>query len=136
VSLRIEHLKELKKNLLRWEIYEGISLKGFLTDIDKQNMVMHCMLKTIQSAIDVGDDIIRIKDLEMPSSYKEIFDILERHNLIDKKLSSELVFLAGFRNVLVHLYWKIDLKKVHRVLKTKRIYLKRFYEKTFKSLKL
>lgn len=130
-----EHLNELKKRIELWKKQESIDFNDFAKEIETRDKIMHNMLVAIQSVIDIGDDLIRIKNLEMPSSYKEIFDILGKHNLIDKGLTREMAFLAGFRNVLVHLYWKIDLKKVHAVLRSKRTYLEEFYEKAVKFIK-
>jgi len=128
-----EHLKELIRALKQWERYEKIEKERFLSDEDVQNMVMHGMLRTIQAAIDLGNDIIMIKEFEEPSTYKEIFEILARHNIIDRSLAEELKKLAGFRNVLVHLYYKIDLEEVYRVLRTKRKVLED-YLKTISSI--
>lgn len=89
-------------------------------------MVFHGMLKAIQATIDLGNDLITEKKLEEPSTYKEIFLILERANFLDKRLARELSSLVGFRNVLVHLYWKVNLKKVYRILKTKDRILEQF----------
>ena len=37
----------------------------------------------VNSAIDLGNEIISAKKLEMPQSYKEIFEILANNKLID-----------------------------------------------------
>ncbi len=135
-ELLIEHVKELRKSLERWKVYEEISFEEFSSDIDKQNMIFHGMLRAIQAAIDIGNDIIAMKNLEEPTSYKEIFIILSNAKIIDKKLAKELSSLAGFRNVLVHLYYKIDLKRAYHILKTKRKVLERFLKSITKKIKL
>ncbi|MEM5828012.1 MAG: DUF86 domain-containing protein [Candidatus Aenigmatarchaeota archaeon] len=120
------YLKELVKNLEKWKQYEKISEEEFLSNEDYQNMIMHCILRAIQASIDIGNEIIRMKNFREPSSYKEIFEILYEKKVIGKDLKEELKFLAGFRNVLVHLYLEIDLKKVYKILKTKREILEEF----------
>ncbi|BFI73533.1 DUF86 domain-containing protein [Nanoarchaeota archaeon] len=121
-----EHIKELIKGLKQWEKYEKIDKNKFLSDEDTQNMVMYGMLRTIQSMIDIGNDIIEIFNFEEPSTYKEIFEILKKHNIIDEELSEELKKLAGFRNVLVHIYYDIDLNKVYEVLISGRNNIEKF----------
>lgn len=120
------YLKELVKNLEKWKEYEKISEEEFLSNEDYQNMIMHCMLRAIQASIDIGNEIIRMKKFREPSSYKEVFEILYEKKVIGKDLKEELKFLAGFRNVLVHLYLEIDLKKIYKILKTKRGVLEEF----------
>jgi len=112
--------------LEKWKQDEKISFKQFLSDTEKQNSVCYNMLISIQCAIDLGNFIIEKKGLEIASTYSEVFQILEKNKIINKKLADELSFLARFRNALAHIYWKIDLKKVYRVLKTKRTVLEKF----------
>jgi len=74
-----EHLKELKKYLDVWKRYKKeVKFWDFYENIDVQNMVLHCMFVAIQSAIDVANDIIVMKNLEEPSTYKESFEILRK----------------------------------------------------------
>lgn len=44
------------------------------------------------------------------------FEILNQARLLSAPLSQKLSELAGFRNVLVHLYWKLDLEEIYKVL--------------------
>lgn len=123
-----EYVNELKRRLGLWKKQEKISYKEFKENIEKRDMIMHNMLLAIQSAIDIGNELIKKNNLEIPSSYKDIFAILGKNKIINKDLTKQLEFLAGFRNVLVHLYWKIDLKRVYLVLKRKRKILEKFYK--------
>ncbi|MEM2933276.1 MAG: HepT-like ribonuclease domain-containing protein [Candidatus Pacearchaeota archaeon] len=90
-----EHLAELKQRLELWQKHEKTQFKEFLEDIEVRDKIMHNMLIAIQSAIDIGEDLIRLKNLEIPSTYKDIFIILEKHNIIEKPLAQELERLAG-----------------------------------------
>ncbi|MBA7515273.1 hypothetical protein ES705_07312 [subsurface metagenome] len=47
--------------------------------------------------------------LRKPATYRETFEILEEERIISEELANELSDLAGFRNVLVHIYWERDL---------------------------
>lgn len=112
-----EHVKELKKALENWKRYKEFSFEKFRKDVDIQNMCFYAMFTAIQSSIDIGNDLIAIKNLEEPLTYKEIFDVLSDSKTINKKLARGLQSLVGFRNVLSHLYWKVDLKKAYKILK-------------------
>ena len=50
----------------------------------------------------------------------------KKHNIIDEELSEELKKLAGFRNVLVHIYYDIDLNRVYEVLISGRKNIEKF----------
>jgi uncharacterized protein YutE (UPF0331/DUF86 family) len=123
---KYELIKELERRLEKWKEDEKISFENFEKDFDKQNSICHNMMIAIQCAIDLGNLIIEEKKLGIASTYAEIFEILGKEKIISKELAKRLSFLARFRNVLAHLYWKIDYKKVYRVLKTQRKYLEGF----------
>lgn len=85
-------------------------------DRDKRNMVLHSMLISIQSTIDIATYIIAEKGLRKPSTYRETFEILEEGQIIPEDLANDLSDLAGFRNVLVHTYWELDLDVIYGIL--------------------
>jgi uncharacterized protein YutE (UPF0331/DUF86 family) len=112
----LSHLRELNAALEDWERYQSTSLKELEVDRDKRNMVLHAMLVSIQATIDIASHLIAEKGLIKPATYRESFEILGKSELIDEELASELSDLAGFRNVLVHVYWGLDLEEVCGVL--------------------
>jgi uncharacterized protein YutE (UPF0331/DUF86 family) len=112
----IEHLAELEDSLEDWKRYQKVTLEELRTDRDKRNMVLHAMLVSIQSSIDIANHLIVQEKLRKPSTYREAFDILAEGKVIPLKLADELSELAGFRNMLVHIYWRIDIKMVCHIL--------------------
>ena len=112
----LSHLKELSESLEDWRRYQDISLEELRMDRDKRNMVLHAMLISTQSAIDIATYIIADKGLRKPSTYRETFEILEEQRIIPEDLANDLSDLAGFRNVLVHIYWELDMNVIHGIL--------------------
>ena len=112
----LDHLRELNESLKDWRRYQSISLEELRTDRDKKNMVLYSLLISIQSAIDIANHIIAEKGFRKPSTYREAFEILYEESLISKELSENMSDLAGFRNVLVHIYWSPDLRVVFDIL--------------------
>lgn len=112
----LSYLRELSDALEDWEKYQGFSKEELREDRDKRNMVLHAMLVSIQSSIDIAAYIIAQKGFEKPSTYRETFEILGREKIIKRELADELSDLAGFRNVLVHIYWGLNLDEVYDVL--------------------
>lgn len=129
----MEHLRELEEAIKDWERYQSISLEELHRDRDKKNMVLHALLVGIQATIDIANHIIAERSSERPSTYRETFEILSDQGLIPTKLGEELADLAGFRNVMVHIYWRLDLEEVHGILQTDLDTLKRF-KKVVKDL--
>ncbi|MEM3587709.1 MAG: DUF86 domain-containing protein, partial [Candidatus Jordarchaeaceae archaeon] len=100
-----------------------------IRDRDKRNMVLHAMLVSIQSAIDIANHIIADKGLRKPLTYRQAFEILSESNIIPVDLANNLSDLAGFRNMLVHIYWSLDFNKVYSILQNDMGFLKEFEKK-------
>lgn len=124
----LTYLRELNDALEDWENYQSISIDDLREDRDKRNMVLHAMLVSIQAAIDIATYIIAQRGLEKPSTYRETFEILGKEEIIPEDLADGLSDLAGFRNVLVHIYWGLNLEEVYSVLQNDLRLLKQFME--------
>ncbi len=114
----LSHLRELSESLEDWRRYQSISIEELRMDRDKRNMVLHAMLISTQSAIDIATYIIAEKGLRKPSTYRETFEILEEQRIIPEELANDLSDLAGFRNVLVHIYWELDMNVIYGILRS------------------
>jgi len=51
-----------------------------------------------------------------PETYSEIFDDLKKNDIINKDVAEKLVSFVGLRNLLGHLYTKIDNEKVYEII--------------------
>ena len=131
----MSHLRELEAALGDWERYQHITLEDLNTDRDKRNMALHAMLVSIQSAIDISNHLIAENRLRKPATYRQTFEILNEAGIISIPLSESLSDLAGFRNVLVHIYWKLDIAEVYGVLQNDVESLRDF-EKIIKNMLL
>ncbi len=123
----IEHLRELEESLKDWQKYrDTINLEELRLNRDKRNMVFHAMLIAIQSTIDIVNHFIVEYGLRKPSTYREAFKILSEGGYVSSKLGDELSDLAGFRNVLVHIYWHLNLEEVFGILQNDFEHLEEF----------
>lgn len=125
----IQHLEEMSEALADWERYQAsVSIDQMRTNRDTRNMVLHAMLLSIQASIDIANYLIAHRGLRTPATYREAFQILIEASLLPPELGEELADLAGFRNVLGHLYWRLDLQRVHEILQQGLAPLRRFHE--------
>ena len=112
----LAHLRELDEAAGDWERYRSITLEDLRGDRDKRNMVLHALLVSIQASIDIANHLVAASSSRRPETYRESFAILCDEGLIPEDLSVQLSDLAGFRNVLVHLYCRLNLDEVYGVL--------------------
>lgn len=67
----------------------------------------------IQAALDIGTHLLSDAGVEVPNEYSEIFNALGRIGILPIPFAEKLIGMAKFRNVLVHLYLEVDLRKVY-----------------------
>jgi len=96
---------------IRSQGYESFS--GSFRDIQAAK---HSLQEAIEACLDIGSHIIAEKGFRRPEDYKEIFKVLEENGIIDHGLSEKLQEMAQFRNLLVHRYGQIDIKRVYIIM--------------------
>ncbi|MGH8771423.1 MAG: type VII toxin-antitoxin system HepT family RNase toxin, partial [Burkholderiales bacterium] len=80
-----------------------------LADVKEERFAAHTLQLAIQSALDVASHIVSDERLGEPRTNRELFTLLEQHGWIEAPLAQNLQNMAGFRNILVHGYQKLDL---------------------------
>ena len=131
----MEHLRELEGALGDWDRYrDSIKLEDLQLDRDKRNMVLHAMLVAIQASIDIANHLVVEYGLRKPSTYRESFEALSEGGYLLPGLANDLADLAGFRNVLVHIYWQLNLEEAFEILRNDLKHLKKFRDWARKEL--
>jgi uncharacterized protein YutE (UPF0331/DUF86 family) len=130
----LAHMREMDEALDDWERYMSLPLERLLRERDLRNMVLHALLVSIQASIDIANHLISEEGLRRPANYREAFQILGEAGLIDDDLARELSDLAGFRNVLVHIYWGLDMEMVYHILQNDRKHLVNFRDEVKRIL--
>lgn len=80
-------------------------------------VVLH-LWQAVQIVIDLAVSCCVAQGLGTPATYGDAFRMLGSHGLIDEDLAARLARAAGFRNVLVHAYADLDLRRVHEAART------------------
>jgi len=102
----IEILENLKKT----------PKEEFLKNKEKSGAVMYYLVIGIEVIIDIGQHIMSEVFQTRGESYEEIILKLGEVKVVDKKFAKENANMAGFRNLLIHDYIKVDLTKVYNNL--------------------
>jgi uncharacterized protein YutE (UPF0331/DUF86 family) len=85
-------------------------------DLREERFVEHTLQLAIQAALDVGSHIVSDERLGEPETSRDVFRLLGRAGLVPADLLGRLEQMAGFRNVVVHLYQDVDLGVVRDVV--------------------
>jgi uncharacterized protein YutE (UPF0331/DUF86 family) len=69
-----------------------------------------------QATLDVAWHVLADQKLGQARDNKNLFEILGREDWLPRDLAARLGEMASFRNILVHNYTEIDLKKVRAIV--------------------
>ena len=102
------------------------SKSNFLEDRDSQDIACYRLLVAIEAALGLCYHVSAKKLTKVPGEYAECFAILADAGIISRELSEGLQRMARFRNLLVHMYWKIDYGSLYEIIQNNLNDLRRF----------
>ncbi len=92
----------------RLEGFRQLSREEFLGDEDVFQLAERYLHLVCESMLDVAQHVISDAGFRQPEDYKDTMEVLREEGILDDELAARLKEWMGFRNVLVHLYLKID----------------------------
>lgn len=111
-------LRELEQNLIYLkQVSYDINLENLKSDMIRYWGIERGIQISIESIIDIANIIISVSDKEKPDTYRESMLILSEIGVVTKQFSQRLANMAGFRNILVHDYIRVDPEIIINVLK-------------------
>jgi len=114
-SIVTAKIAQIEKCLLRVREKRPSSLQLFLEERDRQDIVMFNLMQAIQGCIDLAAHVVSDEGFGMAGSMNEFFYLLQERGIIPVELAERMVRAVGFRNLCVHEYARLDLKKVYEV---------------------
>jgi uncharacterized protein YutE (UPF0331/DUF86 family) len=102
---------------LRAEREIADSFKEFSENYRLKRAVERSLHVAIEACLDVGRRVIALEGFRFPDDNKDVFRILASEKVIPAELMESMLKMAGFRNIIVHEYTKIDDLKVYVALK-------------------
>ena len=131
----IAKLEKLDEYLGYLSEIQKVNKKQFVGDYHYFGLAERYLQLSIEIILDIGKLIIISERLRKPEDNQDIFAILAGQKIISGKLFQELSGIAGFRNILVHDYEKINREIVHQKLKENLSNFKDFKKEIVKFLK-
>ena len=92
------------------------SHREFLEHYEKIDSAKYNFIVTIESLIDICNRIIAKQKLGSPEDYADVVRLMKGKGVIEETLAQWLIQMVKFRNMLVHVYWKIENDKVYQYL--------------------
>ncbi|HLF27044.1 MAG TPA: DUF86 domain-containing protein [Anaerolineae bacterium] len=93
-----------------------LSEDAFLSDFRNTESAKYLLIVAAEAAIDVCNHIVARRGGQAPRDYADCFGILAELKVIVPDLAERLKRMARFRNLIVHLYWEVDNRRVHQII--------------------
>jgi len=88
----------------------------FLADSKTVNSAKYLLIVSTEAALDICNHLAAKKGGRSPKDYADCMTILGELDVLEPDLKLRMSKMARFRNVLVHLYWKVDDREVWRII--------------------
>jgi uncharacterized protein YutE (UPF0331/DUF86 family) len=85
-------------------------------DMLRQDSIVLNIERACEQCISMGQRLIREKKLGMAKEYREIFTVLQEHQIISAELSQDLKKIVGFRNLAIHEYRELNLDQLKYII--------------------
>ena len=89
----------------------------FLADFRNTESAKYLLIVAAEAAIDICNHIVARRSGRAPEDYADCFAVLVDLKVIAPELAERLQRMARFRNLLVHLYWRVDNRRVYEVIR-------------------
>ncbi len=110
----------LRVNLERLAEIPQATFEEFSSDFRNLDSALHRLQTSIQVLLDLGALLVSRQGLPAPRSSIEILSVLEAANQLPAGSTVRFRPIIGFRNLVVHLYDRIDEEIVYRILTEER----------------
>jgi uncharacterized protein YutE (UPF0331/DUF86 family) len=109
-------LSELNERLARLYPLQNKSFEEFNQDPYLRDIVERNLEVCIQSCLDICHRIISVENTRIPVDYYESIVIMGEIGILPLDFAHSLAPMAGFRNILIHEYVRLDWNRVYRYL--------------------
>ena len=117
---------EIEDSIGRLEQLAALSREQFLADRDSQDIACYRLLIAIEAALALCYHVTTRRLRKAPEDYAACFATLGEAGVLPADLSDRLQQMARFRNLLVHIYWKLDYGRVYDIVQSDVADLRRF----------
>jgi len=112
-----DKLKRLEENLVILTRFKrDYTFEKISSDKIDEWGLRYGIFESIQIIIDLACSLVSEKNLGIPKNYSECIILLVNNNHISKLLGDRIISMVGLRNLLVHEYGIIDVKKLFEYL--------------------
>ena len=108
-----EKLAKLEEIIVTLKEFERIPKKKFIGDRKIYFGAIYSLVVGIEIICDTGNHVLSYHFGRKSETYKEIIELLAEVEIIPQSFAKKTVEMTKFRNLAIHVYVKVDPKKVY-----------------------
>jgi len=108
---------EMDESIRKLISLSKLSKNEFLSHYEKIDTSKYNFVVAIEAVIDICNRIISKRKLGFPQDYSDVIKLMSQQGVLEEDLVGRLLEMVKFRNMLVHLYWKIENDRLYKYLK-------------------
>ncbi|MDQ7029931.1 MAG: DUF86 domain-containing protein [Ardenticatenia bacterium] len=112
----LEQLRRLDADLRKLREKAQLPRDAYLADSDAQDVVERRLQTATECCLNIGNHLIATLGLPVAEDYASVFTSLASGGIIPPDVAEGMADMARFRNLLVHLYWRVNPAQVHQTL--------------------
>lgn len=128
--INIERIKqfvgEVKEALHVLREYLSKGKEEILKDPTILGSAKYNLIVAIQGCIDICNHLVAKMGGRAPEDYADCFYLMADLRILEKDLSERLAQMARFRNLLIHLYWRVENERVYKILSENLVDIEQF----------
>lgn len=109
-----ERIKKLEEAVGELKKLQRVPKERFLKDKTIQYAAMYAMILGIEAICDIGNHLLAYFFNRPADTYKDIILTLGECEVIPKNFAQRSSKMTDFRNILIHLYLKVDPEEVYK----------------------
>lgn len=122
----LRRIQIIRENLAHLRTLRALSEGEFLSDFRNVESAKHLLQTSIEAVIDIGVSILANLKEPLPETHADVFEVLSRYGIVPAASAPIYRAMVGFRNRVVHLYDRVDDRRVFEIVREELDDLERF----------
>ncbi len=105
----VNHLQRLRQRLT--------SFDEFRADVDTRELCVHYLRIALESVLDICRHFLAVAGVSLAEfDTTNLIDLAGEKGLLDAAFAQRIRGMAGMRDAIVHVYWRLDYTEIYRVI--------------------
>jgi uncharacterized protein YutE (UPF0331/DUF86 family) len=112
----IERVQRLQSDIYELrDLQNEVTFEVYRQDKFKRKFIERTLQTALEACLDIGNRLISVAGLRQPADNRDVFLVMIEAGILPQQRLESFQRMAGFRNILVHEYTKLDDAAVYGV---------------------